>query len=73
MTPEQKDIFISVARMGWACGLNHPYEWLSNYLNHTMNFLPYDQIPAQEEKVIGAFVAFFKETACCPEEDRGRA
>ena len=44
MTSEQKDIFISIAQMGVACGLDHPYEWLMNYDIHAGQLMSYTDV-----------------------------
>ncbi len=63
MTSEQKNIFISCAQMGIACGLFHPYEWLMNYDLHMRALTPIDS-----EKVYGAFLEFFHGCGSCPED-----
>lgn len=61
MTDRERDLFISVAQMGWACGLEHPYEWLEQALSH------YDMFPpGQIDEIESAFVSFFKGCAGYP-------
>ena len=58
MADDQRSLFVSIAQMGWACGLAHPYEWLMNYLVHALGFV---DDPVQREKdAVEAFVAFFR-------------
>lgn len=68
MTPEQKDLFISIAQMGMTCGLNHPFEWLSNYIKHLPNFAIYAEIPEKERDAEDAFVAFLQNTGAGPDD-----
>lgn len=70
LTQENKDYFISAARMGIACGLEHPYEWLMNVLMHSMNLFAYSEIPQEETKYLNAFLAIYKSSPSCPEEER---
>lgn len=70
MTDEQEHTFVAIAQMGVACGLDHRYEWLSNYLFHVINTIPYYERDDARERAISAFAQFERETASCPEEDR---
>jgi len=69
MTPEQEHLFIQIAQMGVACGCEHRYEWLMNYLMHLPNLLEYSRIPDARQVAIAAFLAFEQGTASCPEEE----
>ncbi len=64
MTENQKSIFIQVAKMGFSCGLTHPWEWLANALRQ--DWLPFDQRNAIEESYIQSFVAFWRECEAFP-------
>lgn len=68
MTQEQKDLFISIAQMGMTCGLDHPFEWLNNYIRHLPNFEVYEDIPGKQEAAEDAFIAFLKDTECQPDD-----
>lgn len=67
MTQEQKEIFISYAQAGIACGLNHPVEWYVNG-SRMINHMEYDKIGERLKELDDAFVAFYAGTASCPEE-----
>lgn len=68
MTPEQKDIFISIAQMGVVCGLDHPYEWLVNYELHAPQLMPYADANKNMNKAYEAFLAFFHGCGSCPRD-----
>lgn len=68
MTPEQKDIFVSIAQMGVACGLDHPYEWLMNYDMHAGQLMSYKDVNDNMNKAYGAFVAFFNGCGSGPDD-----
>lgn len=68
MTQDQKDIFISVAQEGFACGLEHPLEWLMNYLLHASQIEAYDQVPRLVREVQDAFIAFFQGCGSSPDD-----
>jgi hypothetical protein len=68
VTGEQKDIFISVSRMGVACGLYHPYEWIVNYELHAPQLMPYDRVDEHLRMVRRAFLEFFHGCGSCPED-----
>jgi hypothetical protein len=68
MTQEQKDVFISIAQMGVACGLDHPYEWLMNYDLHAPQLMAYTDTNKNLNKVYDAFLAFFHGCGGCPED-----
>ncbi len=63
MTNEQKDLFISIAQMGMTCGLDHPFEWLNNYIRHLPNFAIYAEIPEKQKDAEDAFIMFLRNTA----------
>ncbi len=67
MTPEQRDTFIKMAQAGVACGLMHPFEWLYNACRMT-SFMPYAEQPAAEQKIVDAFLAFWRGTDCQPND-----
>lgn len=69
MTAEQSERFTGIAQMGVACGLDHPYEWLQNYLLHMPNLAPYAEVSRLSQEALEAFLAFFKGCASCPEEE----
>lgn len=58
MTPEQKSDFIATAQMGMACGLGHPWEWLSNAMRQ--DWMPFAERQAYEDRIISAFLAFWQ-------------
>ena len=66
MTQEQKDLFISAATLGVACGLMHPIEWYMNYIRSLMNFAKYEDIPNLKEKMTEVFIEFYKMTGGGP-------
>jgi hypothetical protein len=66
MTSEQKDTFISIAQMGVACGLDHPYEWLMNYDLHAPQLMSYADVNKNMSKAYDAFLSFFHECGCGP-------
>lgn len=68
MTPEQKDTFISIAQMGVACGLDHPYEWLVNYELHAPQLMAYTDANKNMNKAYDAFLAFFHDCGSCPDD-----
>ena len=66
MTDKQRKDFIGIAQMGIACGLEHPYEWLGNYLSHASMFEKYEDLPRRYNEVKEAFVEFFKKCGSHP-------
>lgn len=68
MTSKQKDIFISIAQMGVACGLDHPYEWLMNYDLHAPQLMSYTDVNKNMNRAYDAFLAFFKGCGSYPED-----
>ena len=69
MTPEQMQAFIEAAQVGMACGLEHPIEWYVNVTSGMwISAMPYDNVPAYIERMLDAFVAFYRGTASCPED-----
>ena len=69
MTPEQEKLFCQIASMGVACGLEHRYEWLANYLHHFLQTAPYNEVSALQAAAWDTFLAFEKSTASCGEEE----
>lgn len=69
MTPEQTQLFCKIASMGVACGLEHRYEWLANYMMHYLMAIPYEEVLKARADAIDAFLALEKTTASCPEEE----
>lgn len=63
MTPEQEKLFCQIASMGVACGLEHRYEWLANYLHHFVPAAPYNEADALQVAAWDTFLAFEKTTA----------
>lgn len=59
MTTEQKELFVSIARNGIACGLWHPFEWLVNYIHALPTWCDYKEVGARESKANETFLAFF--------------
>ncbi len=59
MTPKQKDLFISILTLGYACGLTHPFECYINYIRSLDNFCKYEDIPKKEQDAIETMLAFF--------------
>jgi DNA primase large subunit len=51
------------------CGLEHPYEFYSNYVRHLPQLVSYKDVGTAEQAAVEAFVAFMKGTASCPEEE----
>ena len=68
MTDEQKEVFIHMASLGVACGLETPKEWLRNYVRSLVHG-PYTEIPTKKNAAYMAFAAFYRTTAGSPEED----
>lgn len=68
MTPEQKVTFITIAQMGMACGLTHPFEWLLNYTRSVDQFTPYEKVPQAIESAEEAFIAFLRNTGAGPDD-----
>ena len=68
MTDKQKDIFISIASIGWACGLEHPFEWFVHYLRTMDMWARYKEIPKLEKEAYEAYLAFFKKCKCHPDD-----
>ena len=68
MTPEQKDAFISIAQMGVACGLDHPYEWLVNYEMHAPQLMAYTDVDKNLRIARRAFLEFFHGCGSCPDD-----
>jgi hypothetical protein len=68
MTQEQKDLFVSIMQMGWACGLEHPYECLVNFCRTLDMWTRYEDMPKLEKRAHEAFVAFLRGTKSCPED-----
>jgi len=62
MTQEQKDIFISIMKLGVYCGCNSPQEALLNYTLHDLQCMPYDESFEAEKKAINAFAEFYRES-----------
>lgn len=62
MTPEQEHTFVKVAQAGVACGLSHPYEWWENHVVHMAD------ITGDYDKVLDAFIAFFRGTESMPDD-----
>ena len=60
MTPEQMTQFVKHAQAGVACGLEHPFEWYVNATRWLMHSTPYPDIPAREQEIAEAFLAFFR-------------
>jgi hypothetical protein len=69
MTNEQKDLVIRIFQTGMACGLEHPYEFLTNYVRMLVHAHPYSEIARLEHEAQEAFVELLKGTASCPEEE----
>jgi hypothetical protein len=67
MTPEQKDIIIGIFQMGMACGLEHPFEFFSNYIRN-LHIYDYKKIPELQDKAYEAMLEFMKGCAGCEEE-----
>lgn len=55
----QEKLFISIARTGIACGLWHPFEWLTHYNRTLGNWCVYKEIDARESEANEMFLAFF--------------
>jgi hypothetical protein len=68
VTPEQKELFIWIAQMGIACGLEHPFEWYFNYVRHLPQLVAYPDMPKVETEAMEAFTAFYKDTASHPDD-----
>ena len=68
MTQDQKDIFIAAAQEGFACGLEHPLEWLMNYLLHVPQIEAYDQAPRRVREVQDTFISFFQGCGSFPDD-----
>jgi hypothetical protein len=67
MTPEQKDTLIGMFQMGMACGLEHPFEFFSNYIRH-LGVYDYKKVPELEKKAYEAMLEFMKGCDGCEEE-----
>lgn len=68
MTPEEEHEFCRVAAMGIACGLQHRYEWFTNFTMHVLPVVPDTEMHNAYAKVCAAFVAFERTTAGDPWE-----
>ena len=62
MNQKQKDKFIEIAQFGVSCGLEHPFEWIENFLYHGLQLCPFEERHELEVNAVDAFVAFYK---CC--------
>ena len=67
MTSEQKDGIIGIFQMGMAMGLNHPFEFFTNYIR-TLGHMDYKKVPEMEEKAYDAMIAFMQNCAGSEEE-----
>ena len=67
MTPEQKDTLVGIFQMGMACGLDHPFEFFSNYIRN-LGMYDYRKVPELEKKAYDAMLEFMKGCAGCEEE-----
>lgn len=68
MTPQQQTLFLSAARMGWAMGCAHPYEWLTNWQMHVLPLERMDLWTQANADMVAAFVAFFQGAASAPDD-----
>ncbi len=66
MTPEQKDTIIGMFQLGMACGLNHPFEFFTNYIRD-LDHYNYRKIPEMEKKAYEAMLEFMK--GCAGDDD----
>ena len=60
MTDKEKSTFIEIAQLGIACGLEHPFEWIENFLYHGLQLHRFEDQHKLEVNAVDAFVAFYK-------------
>jgi len=63
MTEDQKMLFISIARLGIACGLGHHFEWLLNWIRSLDSWAKYEEIPQKELEAYECYVALYDDIA----------
>ena len=68
MDDKQRAVFCRSAADGIAMGLGHRFEWFVNALR-MLNHMEYSKIEEGRREIEGAFLAFEKTTASCPEEE----
>ena len=68
MTPEQKDFIVEMSQLGMACGLDHPFEFFTNYIRD-LDHYNYRKIPEMEKRAYEAMLEFMKGCGGCPEEE----
>ena len=68
MTPEQKDLFISMATLGVACGLDNLLEWYVNYDRTLDHYCKYEDIPKKEKEAEETMLAFLHQCGSAPDD-----
>ena len=68
MTDKQKDLIISVFRMGIACGMNTFWEAYLNYKYFMPHLMPYTEIPSAQQDLDEAFAAFLQGASSGPND-----
>ena len=63
MREDQRDLFISIARAGITCGLNHPFEWLVNWNRSLTHWAKYEDLAAKELEAYECYAALYDDTA----------
>jgi len=66
MTERQTVLFVSAAKLGHACGLETPREWLVNYILHSAQF---DIGEVRPGEMVGAYHQFFIDSSSCEGEE----